>query len=130
MGLKETDEKKLEQSREYLEELKELRGGSIKGFQKRLANDPQLIHAFMEQYRNCNKGDNVIPRKYRELMIMLLGCAINVDTTIKTHAKLAYENGATLEEIAEALRIAFFICGVSAIIPASEIFDEIDFPED
>ena len=130
MALKETDEKRLEESRKYLEELKELRGGTLVGFQKRLANDPQLIHAFMEQYRNCNKGDNVIPRKYRELMIMLLGCAIGVDTTIKVHAKLAYENGATIEEIAEALRIAFFICGVQAVIPASEIFDEIDLGEE
>ncbi len=129
MAIRETDEKRLEPSRELIDELKELRGGNVLSFHKRLANDPQLIHAFIEQYRNCNKGENVIPRKYRELMIMLLGCATGVETTIKTHAKLACENGASLEEVAEALRLAFFICGVQAIIPAATIFDEIEEKE-
>lgn len=124
--MRETNQEKLEMGRESLEKLSELRGGSLLSFHKKLANDPKLIHAFTEQYKNCNKGDNQIPRKYRELMIMLLGCANGTPTTIKTHANLAREYGASIEEIGEALRLAFFICGVKAIIPAAEIFEELE----
>ncbi len=127
--MREIDPKKIEQSQEIIEQLSELRGGSVLPFHKKLANDPKLIYAFMETYKNCNKGETVIPRKYRELMIMLLGCARGVPTTIKTHGKLAKENGATIEEIGEALRLAFFICGATAVIPAAEMFEEFDSEE-
>lgn len=123
--LQQTDAEKIAQGRKVLEDLAKIRGGTVLPFHRRLANDPKLIYAFEQQYINCNKGETVIPRKYRELMIMLLGCATGVPTTIKTHARLASENGASLEEVGEALRMAFLICGVQAVIPASEIFEEL-----
>ena len=124
--VKETNPEKIKESMAHLEDLKELRGGTIIDFHKKIANDPKLIHAFIEQYKNCNKGETVIPRKYRELMIMLLGCARGVQTTIITHSKLAVEYGATVEEVGEALRLAFLICGVSAIIPGAEVFEALE----
>jgi alkylhydroperoxidase/carboxymuconolactone decarboxylase family protein YurZ len=124
--IKQQNQRQIDKSRELLKDLKELRGGTLLPFHKKIANDPALLHAFIQQYINCNKTDTAIPRKYRELMIMLLGCAKNVETTVITHGKLAYENGATVEEIGEALRLAFLVCGSSAIIPAAELFDLLD----
>lgn len=124
--IQQQNQQQIDKSKELLEDLKELRGGTLLPFHKKIANDPALLHAFTQQYINCNKTETTIPKKYRELMIMLLGCAKNVETTIITHGKLAYENGATVEEIGEALRLAFFLCGASAIIPAAELFNLYD----
>ena len=73
--------------------------------------------------------DTNIPRKYRELIVMAIGMATGTATTMKVHSKLAMENGATLDEVFEVIRIIFFTCGVSKLLPALEnldMFDPID----
>lgn len=126
MAIKQKNEKQLERSKEIMDELKELRGGGLLKFHKQIANDPVLLDAFMHQYINCNKKETSIPRKYRELMIMALGCARGAQTTINTHGRLAVENGATTEEVGEVLRLVFFLCGATSLIPAAELFEELD----
>ena len=124
--MKQTDESMIAQSREVMAELKEIRGGELLPFHRKLANDPQLLKAFMNDFVSYNRGDNVIPKKYRELMIMLLGCTRGVSTTILVHGKKAVAEGATIQEVGEALRLALLICGVSAVIPAAELFEELE----
>lgn len=124
--MKQTDPEKLAASKSALAELKEIRGGSLLPFHRKLANDAQLLDSFKQVFVACNRGDNIIPQKYRELMIMLMGCSRGVSTTILTHGRKAVEAGASLQELGEALRIAMMICGVSAIIPAAELFDEVE----
>lgn len=126
--MKQTDPKQLERSYKEMEALKEIRGGELLPFHRKLANDAQLLGSFKDIFVSCNRGDNIIPTKYRELMIMLLGCTRGIETTIKVHAKKAAEAGATIQEIGETLRLAMMICGVSAVIPAAAIFDELADP--
>ena len=57
---------------------------------------------------------------------MLLGCTRGVSTTILVHGKKAVAEGATIQEVGEALRLALLICGVSAVIPAAELFEELE----
>lgn len=121
--MRQTDPEKRAQGAELIEQFKDLRGGSVLEFQRRMSNDPALLDAFIQQYTNCNKKDISIPRKYRELIMMALGCAQGVETTIQTHGRLAYEHGATLEEVGEVLRLVFFMCGTTAIIPAMKLFE-------
>lgn len=123
--MQQNNPQQIAKSRALLEELKELRGGGVLPFHKKIANDPALVHAFTQQYINCNKKDTTIPRKYRELMIMMLGCAEGAQTTINTHGRLAWEHGATIEEVGEALRLVFFLCGATSLIPAAELFEEL-----
>jgi len=54
---------------------------------------------------------------------MAIGMATGTDTTMKVHAKIAMENGATIDEIFEVIRIIFFTCGVSKLLPALETLD-------
>ena len=124
--MKQTDPVQLEKSQAVMEELKEIRGGELLPFHRKLANDAQLLDAFKNVFVSCNRGDNVIPKKYRELMIMMMGCSRGVATTIKVHGNKALEEGATVQEVAEALRIVLMICGVSAVIPAAELFEELE----
>ena len=107
--LKQTDEAKLERSREILEALKEARGGKLLDSHRVMGNDPNLINMFYQQYVNCNKKDISIPKKYRELIVMAVGIATSKETTMKVHGKLALENGATIDEIFEVIRILFVL---------------------
>ena len=72
---------------------------------------------------SCNKKDVQIPRKYRELIVMAIGMATGTETTMKVHSRLALENGATLDEIFEVIRIIFFTCGVTKLLPILETLD-------
>lgn len=114
------DKEKLERSRKILNELKDARGGKLLASHRMMGNDPNLINMFLQQYINCNKHDISIPRKYRELIVMAIGMATGTDTTVKVHAKLAIENGATLDELFEVIRIIFFTCGVTKLLPTLE----------
>lgn len=127
--MKQTDEAKLARSLEILEELKVKRGGTLLDSHRVMGNDPNLVNAFLQQYINTNCVDNPLPKKYSELIVMAVGMATGTDTTMKVHAKIAMENGATIDEIFQVLRIIFFTCGVSKLLPALEnldIFDPID----
>ena len=122
------NEEKLERSCNILNELKETRGGKLLDSHRVMGNDPNLINMFLQQYINCNKKDISIPRKYRELIVMAIGMATGTDTTMKVHAKLAIENGATLDEVFEVIRIIFFTCGVTKLLPTLETLSDMFEP--
>ncbi|MCD8371202.1 MAG: carboxymuconolactone decarboxylase family protein [Clostridiales bacterium] len=131
--MKQTDEQKLARSVEIMNELKEARGGSLLDSHRIMGNDPNLINMFLQQYVNCNKKDISIPKKYRELIVMAIGMATGTETTMKVHAKIAMDNGASIDEIFEVIRILFFTCGVTKLLPTLEtlhdLFEPIDLPE-
>lgn len=131
--MKQTDSEKLARSVRILEELKDARGGSLLDSHRVMGNDPNLVNAFLQQYLNCNKKDVTIPKKYRELIVMAIGMATGTETTMKVHAKIAMEQGATLDEIFEVIRILFFTCGVTKLLPALEnlggLFEAVDMQE-
>lgn len=126
--MKQTDPEKLARANEILEQLKEARGGSVMTSHRTMGNDPNLINMFLQQYVSCNKKDINIPRKYRELIVMAIGMATGTETTIKVHAKLALDNGATIDEIFEVIRIVFFTCGVTKLLPALETLGDLFEP--
>ena len=121
--MKQQNPEKLLRSQEVLKELKEARGGSLLNSHQVMGNDPNLVNAFLQQYLNCNKRDVEIPRKYRELIVMAIGMATGTSTTTKVHAGLALENGATVDDVFEVIRIIFFTCGVSKLLPALECLE-------
>jgi alkylhydroperoxidase/carboxymuconolactone decarboxylase family protein YurZ len=124
--MKQTNPAQIETAKKLLADLKVKRGGSLVEFHKKIANDPALLQAFGQQYDICNKELKHLPRKYRELIIFALGCAFKTPTTINVHAKLALENGATIDEIGETLRLVFFLGGANCLIPAAEIFEAME----
>ncbi len=123
--MKQENPEKLARARKTLAELKEARGGKVMASHRAMANDPNLVNMFLQQYVNANKKDIEIPEKYRQLIVMAIGMATGTATTMKVHAKLALENGASLDEITEVIRIIFFTCGVSKLLPAMENLSDI-----
>ena len=124
--MKQTNPEQIASAKKLLADLKVKRGGSLVEFHKKIANDPALLQAFGQQYDICNKELKHMPRKDRELIILALGCAFKTPTTINVHAKLALENGATIDEIGETLRLVFFLGGANCLIPAAEIFEAME----
>ena len=123
--MKQNDPQKLERAKNILAELKKERGGVLMDSHRAMANDPNLINMFLGQYVNCNKKDINIPEKYRELIVMAIGMATGTETTMKVHANLALKKGASLDELTEVMRILFFTCGVSKLLPALEALSDI-----
>lgn len=124
--MKQTNPELLKESQELLEQLAVKRGGSVLRFHKQMANDPGLLKAFSQMYETCNAEMKHIPKKYRELIIFAIGVVTNTRVTMDVHAKLAIENGATVDELAEVLRILFFLTGVTGFTPGLEILEPID----
>ena len=120
--MKQTNPEKLEQSKAILQQLKEARGGSLLESHRKMGNDPYLAKMFLDTYQN-NKADCTIPKKYKELMVMAVGMATGTATTMNVHAKLAVQNGATVDEICEVIRMIFFTCGVTQLLPILEQLD-------
>lgn len=123
--MKQTDPEKLARARKILADLQEARGGSVMDSHRAMANDPNLINMFLQQYLNCNKKDISIPKKYCELIVMAIGMATGTETTMKVHANLALKSGATLDEITEVIRIIFFTCGVTRLLPVLETLSDL-----
>lgn len=120
--MKQTNHEKLEQSKAILQQLKEARGGSLLESHRKMGNDPYLAKMFLDTYQN-NKADCTIPKKYKELMVMAVGMATGTATTMNVHAKLAVQNGASVDEICEVIRMIFFTCGVTKLLPILEQLD-------
>ena len=120
--MKQTDKEKLTHSKEILNKLKVARGGTLLESHLKMGNDPYLAKMFLDSYEN-NKAENTIPRKYKELMVMAVGMATGTATTMNVHAGLAMKNGATVDEICEVIRMIFFTCGVTKLLPILEQLD-------
>ena len=117
---------KLEKVKENLRQFKQKRGGTLLDFHKRLGNDPELLRAYTQGFDVCMNELVELPPKYKELIIFAIGCVRGIRTTMDVHSKLAVEHGATIEELCEVLRLVFFLCGATTLIPAVEILEKIE----
>ncbi len=80
--------------------------------------DPVLLKA-MEDNRELALSDGVIPRKYKYLIAMVLDAVHGAEGGVTNLAKAAMSAGASKEEIAETLRVVYFIDGVGSIYTAA-----------
>lgn len=90
--------------------------------------DPYLIKQIKENRENAF-GKGKLPEKYKYLIAMCLDASQGASDGVAKLARLAVKNGATKEEIGEALRITNYICGVGAIYTAAEGITDLKFQE-
>jgi alkylhydroperoxidase/carboxymuconolactone decarboxylase family protein YurZ len=124
--MKQANQEKRRKGLDLLEELKAIRGRDVLEFHKRIANDPDLLRVFAQNYDICYKKTTHLPPKYKELIMVAIGCALKSQGIINSHAKMAIENGATIEEFGEILQLVFFLSGVANLLPAEEIFEPLE----
>ena len=80
--------------------------------------DPELLQA-VENARELALGEGAIPRKYKYLIALALDAAHGAERGVNSLAQAAIKAGASKEEIAEALRVAYFINGVGSTYTAA-----------
>ncbi|MBI4188070.1 MAG: carboxymuconolactone decarboxylase family protein [Chloroflexi bacterium] len=88
--------------------------------------DPQ----FSKLIHNTNElalSDGALSRKVKLLIAMALDAAAGTTSGVKSLAQQALKVGATKAEVAEALRVAFYINGVGSVYTAAPAFREL-FP--
>lgn len=64
-------------------------------------------------------ADGALPRKFKLLMAMAFDAAEGAAGGVRALAEQAMKAGATKEEIAESLRVAFHLSGVGSLYAAS-----------
>ncbi len=88
--------------------------------------DPEL----MKQLKSIDDivySDGALPRKIKLLIAMAFDAAQGAAMGVKALAASAMQAGATKQEIAEALRVAYHLSGVGSLFTASEGLKEL-FP--
>jgi len=81
--------------------------------------DPDLL-SLVRQTRDMALADGALPKKVKILIAMALDAAHGAPEGVAALAKAAQVAGASQQEIAETLRIAFYISGVGSVYAAAE----------
>ena len=86
--------------------------------------DPQLL-SLINDNQKLALEDGALPRKFKLLLAMVLDAVHGAPDGVQSLAKAALDAGATRQEIAEALRVAQFVCGVGCIYTASRALKQV-----
>lgn len=80
--------------------------------------DPELLKA-IENNRELALSDGALPKKFKFLIAMALDAAHGTESGVASLAQAAMLAGASKEEVAEALRVTYFIAGVGSTYTAA-----------
>jgi len=80
--------------------------------------DPEFMR-HLEATHALVYADGALPRKVKLLVAMAFDAAHGAVGGVRALAEQAMKAGATKEEIAEVLRVAFHLCGVGSLYAAS-----------
>lgn len=84
--------------------------------------------AMMEHLKKTNElvyESGALPKKIKLLIALAFDAAHGADRGVKALATMAMQEGATGEEIAEALRVAYHLSGVGVLYTASAGLKEV-----
>ena len=84
---------------------------------------PSVINA-LYKYKHEVFGEGALTVREKELIATAVSCVLKCDTCVETHAKDAIKAGATKEELREAMIVAMYLSGPSAVI-FSPMIDEM-----
>ena len=86
--------------------------------------DPELIRLVRDN-RDFVFAEGALPRKFKLLVAMALDASKGAVGGVAALARMAMEAGATREEVAEALRVAQYVCGVGSVYTAAHAFEDL-----
>lgn len=86
--------------------------------------DPKLLDLVNDTH-DLALADGALPRKVKLLIAMVLDAVHGASEGVQSLAREALKAGATSEEIAEALRVAQYICGVGCLYVAARALKEV-----
>ena len=71
-------------------------------------------------------ASQTIDTKMKELMALAIGIAVHCDGCVAYHTKMAYQHGATREEVAETAVLAVYMGGGPAAVYAADALRAYD----
>lgn len=86
--------------------------------------DPDLM-AHLQKSDALIYADGALPRKFKLLVAMAFDAAAGADGGVRALASAALQAGATKEEIAETLRVAYHLTGVGTLYAASRALKDV-----
>ena len=86
---------------------------------------PNVMEGYMAM-SSAAKADGCLDKKTKELIATAIGVAVKCDGCIASHTKAARMNGASREEVLEALGIAVFMGGGPSVVYASQALEAFD----
>jgi alkylhydroperoxidase/carboxymuconolactone decarboxylase family protein YurZ len=86
--------------------------------------DPALLK-LVNEMGEFALADGVLPKKFKLLIAMALDAAHGAVGGVQALAREAMAAGATKAEVAEALRVAQYVCGVGSVYTAAHALKEI-----
>jgi alkylhydroperoxidase/carboxymuconolactone decarboxylase family protein YurZ len=86
--------------------------------------DPKLLR-MVNDTRDLALADGALPKKTKLLIAMVLDAVHGASEGVQALAREAIKAGATKEEIAEALRVAQYVCGVGCVYTAARALKEV-----
>ena len=87
--------------------------------------DPEMLKRLREQ-NEFVFADGALPRKVKLLIAMAFDAAHGAENGVRSLARQAKKAGASSQEMAEALRVAYHLSGVGALYVASAGLTETD----
>lgn len=92
-------------------------------------NDPEL-HSAVSAVAELAMAPGALDGKTKLLITIALDALIGAKKGVEALARQAKQAGVTKEEIAEALRLAYFVAGNGVLSIASEAFEEFEEDEE
>lgn len=80
--------------------------------------DPKMM-GHLKDADDLIYGPGALPKKFKLLMAMAFDAARGADQGVRALAGQALREGATMDEIAETLRVAYHLTGVGALYTAA-----------
>jgi alkylhydroperoxidase/carboxymuconolactone decarboxylase family protein YurZ len=86
--------------------------------------DPELV-AYLERTEPLIYTDGALPSDFRLLVAMAFDAAAGAEGGVRALTKAALREGATMEQIAKTLRVAYHLTGVGTLYTASRALEEL-----
>lgn len=86
---------------------------------------PKIMEGYSAM-SSAAKADGYLDKKTKELIAIAIGVAVKCDSCIASHTKAAGRNGASREEVLEALGVAVFMGGGPSVVYASQALQAFD----
>jgi len=85
--------------------------------------EPKVVQALYKLKNEVFK-DGALSTKQKELIATAMSCLLKCEICLEVHAQRAKDAGATKEELREALTVAIYMAGPSAVVWTPKL-DEI-----
>ncbi|MBC7107419.1 MAG: carboxymuconolactone decarboxylase family protein [Methanomassiliicoccales archaeon] len=87
---------------------------------------PEIVQALYRMKAEVFRS-GALTTKVKELIAVAISCLLKCETCLETHAQAAINAGATKEELQEAMIVAMYLTGPSAVVWTKKIDEILEF---